>query len=186
MEDNVERRLTGTADEPPHTHRVIVRYKPGSHSKVVQTIATSDSMRRANQAMTEIHYDFTELDTMVITADPAIIVEMQNITEIESIEADPLRFPARNPKDFVDFVQRGSRNLQQTKPYGVDLVQAPDAWERGATGQGVKVCVIDSGIDVDHPDFVTSRLGGLDTSLDWNTDGCGHGTHGKFRRTCSS
>ncbi|WP_282696550.1 S8 family serine peptidase [Streptomyces sp. CC208A] len=60
----------------------------------------------------------------------------------------------------------------------VPLVGAPEAWAAGYTGKGVKVAVLDTGIDVDHPDFAglidgtTSFVPG-ETVTDVN----GHGTH---------
>lgn len=37
--------------------------------------------------------------------------------------------------------------------WGIDFVKAPEVWARGYTGQGVTVAVIDSGVDVTHPDL---------------------------------
>lgn len=37
--------------------------------------------------------------------------------------------------------------------WGVDLIKAPEVWARGYTGQGVTVAVIDSGVDITHPDL---------------------------------
>jgi subtilisin family serine protease len=36
---------------------------------------------------------------------------------------------------------------------GVDIINAESAYLRGATGAGVTVAVIDTGIDADHPDL---------------------------------
>ena len=38
--------------------------------------------------------------------------------------------------------------------WGADLVNAPEAWARGYTGENVVVAVVDSGVDVDHADLV--------------------------------
>jgi subtilisin family serine protease len=60
----------------------------------------------------------------------------------------------------------------------VPLIGAPEAWAAGYTGKGVKVAVLDTGIDVSHPDFAgvidgtTSFVPGEDV-----TDVNGHGTH---------
>ena len=32
-------------------------------------------------------------------------------------------------------------------PYGVSIVQADEVWNQGFKGQGVTVCVIDTGLD---------------------------------------
>lgn len=59
----------------------------------------------------------------------------------------------------------------------VPLIRAPQVWEKGFTGRGVKVAVMDTGIDYRHPDFAgrilafTSFVGGD------GQDDHGHGTH---------
>ncbi|GAB4381360.1 MAG: hypothetical protein Kow00121_39720 [Elainellaceae cyanobacterium] len=40
--------------------------------------------------------------------------------------------------------------------WGLDLIKAPEVWERGLTGKGVTVAVIDSGIDYSHADLQQS------------------------------
>lgn len=57
-------------------------------------------------------------------------------------------------------------------------IGAPTAWTKGDTGQGVKVAVLDTGIDAAHPDFAgriaTTRSFVPDEDA---TDRFGHGTH---------
>jgi len=36
---------------------------------------------------------------------------------------------------------------------GADLIGAPKAWDKGFTGQGVNIAIIDSGVDFGHPDL---------------------------------
>jgi subtilisin family serine protease len=61
-------------------------------------------------------------------------------------------------------------------------IGAPDAWDAGYTGAGVTIAVLDSGLDVGHPDFA-GRLAGLRNFMDDGTDPeevpdhFGHGTH---------
>ena len=65
--------------------------------------------------------------------------------------------------------------------WGVDRVHAPAAWQY-TEGQGVRVGVIDTGIDFTHPDLVGQVDGGYD-AIDKSTkredyrDQNGHGTH---------
>jgi subtilisin family serine protease len=68
--------------------------------------------------------------------------------------------------------------------WGMRKIQAPEAWQLPrATGHGIKVAVLDSGLDLDHPDFQCPGkievIGNPDFVGDGNgpEDGNGHGTH---------
>jgi subtilisin family serine protease len=61
-------------------------------------------------------------------------------------------------------------------PWGIQRVNAPAAWKKTA-GAGVRVAVIDTGIDAKHPDLAGSVAGGYAaTGNSWHDDN-GHGTH---------
>lgn len=66
----------------------------------------------------------------------------------------------------------------QTLPWGVDRIDADLAWNT-SSGSGIKVGIIDTGIDIKHPDLVSNLKGGASTV--WYTgsynDDNGHGTH---------
>ncbi len=51
----------------------------------------------------------------------------------------------QNP--FADVPNSGNDN------WGLDMVKAPEVWNRGFTGQGIVVAVIDSGVDYNHADL---------------------------------
>ncbi|MGH3353113.1 MAG: carboxypeptidase regulatory-like domain-containing protein [Nocardioides sp.] len=78
--------------------------------------------------------------------------------------------------------------------WGLDFINAPEAWELGATGEGIVVSSVDSGVDVTHPALAHGYRGlqadgtldndynALDTSGSCGATGdpCdtdGHGTH---------
>lgn len=66
----------------------------------------------------------------------------------------------------------------QTLPWGVDRIDAEKA-QSAAQGEGVKVAIIDSGIDLDHPDLAGRVAGGynvLSPGASYDDD-FGHGTH---------
>jgi subtilisin len=64
------------------------------------------------------------------------------------------------------------------QPWGIRRVRAASAWTRLA-GRGVKVAVLDTGIDASHPDLAGVVAGGFNAQhpeKPW-TDDEGHGTH---------
>ncbi|WP_027091871.1 S8 family peptidase [Cohnella thermotolerans] len=69
-------------------------------------------------------------------------------------------------------------SVEQGIPWGVRRIRAPKAWSR-TTGYGVKVGVIDTGVDFNHPDLRHSVERGINliqrTMLP--QDDNGHGTH---------
>jgi subtilisin family serine protease len=73
----------------------------------------------------------------------------------------------------------------QTTPYGVTMVNAPAVWP-ATRGASINVAVLDTGIDVKHPDLQTAYAGGLNTyfgdkkyptATAQPIDDAGHGTH---------
>ncbi len=57
-------------------------------------------------------------------------------------------------------------------------IHAPQLWQAGITGQQVKVAVVDTGIDTQHPDFAGRIVSTMDFSGKGTVqDGNGHGTH---------
>ncbi|CAL9462792.1 hypothetical protein SUDANB95_02656 [Actinosynnema sp. ALI-1.44] len=65
-----------------------------------------------------------------------------------------------------------------TLDVSVPQIGAPAAWEAGHTGKGVKVAVVDTGIDAEHPDLAGKVVDRRDfTGGDQPGDQIGHGTH---------
>jgi hypothetical protein len=77
-------------------------------------------------------------------------------------------------------VQRVSldRQVKASLDQSVPQIGGPAAWQRGLTGKGVKVAVLDTGIDASHPDFA-GRIGATEnfSAAPDAGDHFGHGTH---------
>jgi len=64
-------------------------------------------------------------------------------------------------------------------PWGIDKIDAELVWPSGNTADPVKMAIIDTGIDVKHPDLTANLKGGVSTvgyTTSYNDDN-GHGTH---------
>jgi subtilisin family serine protease len=69
-----------------------------------------------------------------------------------------------------------------SKYVGANMMGADVLWEKGFTGKGIKVAVIDSGVDSNHPFLKDAVVGGYNvynksTSPDDYQDVLGHGSH---------
>lgn len=65
----------------------------------------------------------------------------------------------------------------QAVPYGISKVRADLAWSQ-ADGDGVKLCIIDTGMDLDHEDLASNYVSGVRTIGSGGPgDQQGHGTH---------
>ena len=74
----------------------------------------------------------------------------------------------------------GIRSLAEIIPYGLEMIQANEL-ELGPNPP--LICIVDSGIDIDHPEFDQSMISGIDNHhrygdepVRWDEDSMGHGT----------
>lgn len=68
--------------------------------------------------------------------------------------------------------------VQASLDVSVPQIGAPEAWQAGYTGKGVKVAVLDTGVDETHPDLA-EKIAASQSFVTGQpvTDGHGHGTH---------
>lgn len=73
-------------------------------------------------------------------------------------------------------------NAGQQIPWGVEFIRAMGVWDEfGVRGEGVKVCILDTGVDASHEDFTDLNLSGYsgdESMAPWDEySNRGHGTH---------
>lgn len=120
-----------------------------------------------------IRHEFDNINVLAITLDSALAEDLAAHPNVVAVEVDPIY-----------------HLFDQTVPYGIDMVQARDTWDAnrdgavdaGApTGEGIRVCIVDTGIYAAHEDLggggVNIVAGQSWVNEDWSEDRQGHGTH---------
>jgi subtilisin family serine protease len=105
----------------------------------------------------------------------AVRVEKKNATTFLTGTALTGSAKARSASGFDKIWLDGKRKLLLDQ--SVPQIGGPVAWQAGYTGKGVKVAVLDSGIDVTHPDLATQVAGAKNFTGESADDVVGHGTH---------
>ena len=109
--------------------------------------------------------------TLVVTEpgqEAQVAADLAADPRVEVVEPNLVRHLAWTPTD----PKYGGTSGQHTS---YDAIRLRDAWNR-SRGRGVRVAVIDSGIDPNHPDLKPNIVHVSSTAGDAGVDGNGHGT----------
>ena len=127
--------------------------------------------------------EYRELDAFAVASRPAAVARISALPGV--VELVP-----------VDVIETEAEvEVDQSRATTAD-VGAPALWNQGITGAGIRVAVLDTGLDATHPDLddkdfrnwssplnppkvvdARSFLGGVCAPIGGATDGHGHGTH---------
>jgi major intracellular serine protease len=85
----------------------------------------------------------------------------------------------KNEMKLVPFKINSIDDSAADIPYGIVQLKAPEIWEQGEKGEGIVVAILDTGIDLGHPDLRDKIAGGINCVDKGATvdDDNGHGTH---------
>lgn len=122
------------------------------------------------------------INAAVVISGKASERALQGLVEVARVEPDVLVYTQDRPP------KTPPPQPPEALPWGVDRIDADLVWDidhnlavdAGANvGAGVKVAVLDTGIDLDHPDLQANITGGKNTISPGKTpdDDNGHGTH---------
>jgi len=126
-----------------------------------------------------VGYDVNQYEVPIVTAqltDGEIAALRQN-DNVALVEDDAPCYALGGPFDHLA-VENQPSPLSETIPAGVQQVNAPQAWNY-SQGKGIRVAVVDTGIDFNHPDLHPNYVGGASFVPGAATpmDDHGHGTH---------
>lgn len=114
-----------------------------------------------------------------IGAADALPIEVQrDLTLISAVagqatQAEINELAARDDVEQVWLDEPISAKLEHSIPLlGIDTI-----WQGGNEGQGIKIAILDTGVDESHPDLQGRVIAQTDFTGQGNDDGNGHGTH---------
>ncbi|MFZ4451755.1 S8 family peptidase [Salibacterium aidingense] len=136
--------------------------------------------------------DDTEEDTYLVgfekSLEPALIEnaggrpgeQWERIHAAEAVmtEREAARLASRSEVAYVELDQEVQIQAEEElRNWGLEHVQAPDAWEENVTGEGVEVAVVDTGISTSHPSLDVEDGYSAVSYTDSYDDDNGHGSH---------
>ena len=154
--------------------RYIVRFKSTSHnvmSKTGQTVFNTAAAKSSiEKTGAKIKVDLSKHRAIAAELSQSAVKALRNDPTVEAVEVDAVRkFKSLYNDDA------GNPNTEQLTPYAIYQSQANQL----SLQSGMKVCVIDSGLDQSNEDFNRSNITGSNDSGtgNWFDNGGAHGTH---------
>lgn len=159
----------------------------GSTSRGTEAPAgvTATADRTAAAGETRYMIGFKEMPTSasegLVTARGGVVRHRFTIAPAMSASISPQAAEALQRNPNIEYVRPAFRYYidAQTVPWGITRVGAPTVHASGNKGAGVKVAVLDTGIDYSHPDLAANYKGGYNFVGNNSNpmDDHGHGTH---------
>jgi minor extracellular serine protease Vpr len=149
----------------------------GRQAQVLETVRAVDS------AAARTARSYWIANAVWLEADPATLDKLAAIPGVSHIEPD-LTVTLSDPVAEVSSTISPDKISQPESGYAtvwsVDYIEAPSVWKNGTTGEGVKIAIVDTGIDGEHPAFGDRVVAFADFVNGDNStayDDYGHGTH---------
>lgn len=144
---------------------VLVRYKQNaSNASIKQCLSAIPAAITTN---------IQELNTLVFSVPAGLVAE-----SIRQLEACPqVRFA--EPNYLVSIEDVIPSDPDWASQYGLVNIRAPQGWQYATGSSAVTIAIIDTGIDLSHPDLAAKVVNGFDVYNNDNNpqDDNGHGTH---------
>ncbi|WP_281863163.1 S8 family peptidase [Planomicrobium okeanokoites] len=128
--------------------------------KVIISFEDSIDYQALEDMGAEIHSELDAISSVIATIPSATVMKADTEVSVKNIPEGPI---------FKAAAQQPS--------WGYQHIKAPSALKLGYTGKGVKIAVIDSGINSKHPDLSVAGGASMIDNTSPFTDGAGHGTH---------
>ena len=147
------------------SHEVIVRYAPGANG-AERSDAREDADVDRTQALPCLGHGARRPQPGTTVAEA--VAALERSPDVLYAEPDRPRVAAVTAND-----------TKYADQWALPRIGAPAAWDKQTGSPGLRVAVIDSGVDLDHPDLRPNLVQGWDFVANDATpdDAYGHGTH---------
>ncbi|GIL17330.1 MAG: serine protease [Oligoflexia bacterium] len=145
------------------------------------TAVVEDSLTHLNTLVVEIS-DEKELRALRASGQVALIEKEIFHPAPKPVQGFTLTRPWDYNLNYAQPMNAETMGVGPRTPWGIQAVRAPQAWDAARGGDGVRVLVLDTGIDKDHPSLGPNFEKGRDFVNDNNqpysfADSVGHGSH---------
>lgn len=146
------------------TGRVLVTFNPGVSGKQQSQELQSVSARQVDEV--------ARLEVKVV-APSGVGVD----TLLERLRRNPNVLHAE--AELVRDINATPDDPRLSQQWGISKIQAPSGWNVSRGSSNVKIAIVDTGIDYNHPDLKDRYIGGYDfvDNDPYPRDDVGHGTH---------
>jgi serine protease len=155
---SADRYLVATRTAPRETQLRVLRDDGEARSHAVRT--------------------FTSVNAFAATLTDAEVAQLRKSSEVRYVTRTVERHAFDASPAVADRTAM-SNLLGQRMPYGIAMVHAPEMWTVTKGAGPINVAVLDTGIDMKHPDLAANYAGGYNV-FDQSSnpfDDHGHGTH---------
>ncbi len=164
--------LVASSLSAAETSRYLVATRQPAHTASLRMLR-QDADVRAHKVRT-----FEWINAFAADLTPDEVAALKKSPEIRYLSPVVERY-ASSDRDLQPATNGSIYASSQSVPYGVTMIRARDLWPLTKGGGSINVAVLDTGVDMKHPDLAANLAGGYNTFTknDDVTDDNGHGTH---------
>lgn len=151
------------------SNRVVVKLSPGTDPDNLAKMINAEIIRKGPLQYVTFALPVSQFESIVnqLKKTPGVL----SVQPVRILKTTAVKTMSVNPTDPL-----------YSQQWGLTKIEVQKAWDLGFTGNGIIVAVVDTGVDLNHPDLKDNILSGYNaitgvTGSTTTQDNNGHGTH---------